>query len=80
MVIQIKPEERAALIKMTTDPIPDAYEYCRACWTMVSDPSQCAQLLKGLAQIGFRSVGVQDPSKYANQYYDFFVKNAKKKG
>ena len=77
--IEIRPDERVQLEKMTNDPIPEAYEYCKACWSVISDRQQGAQLLKGLLHVGLQSNGVRNPGTYANKYYDFFVSKSKGK-
>lgn len=77
--IEITDEDRKALVKMTSEPIPDGYDYCQACWSIVSDRSQGAQLLRGLLHVGLQNVGVRDPGSFANRYYDFFLRKTKSK-
>jgi len=72
--IDLTEAEQASVARLTGEPAPDKYDYCKACWTVISDPVQGAQLLKGLLQANLTRRGVPNAERIASKYFDFFFR------
>lgn len=70
--------EKASLVKGGHTP-KDQYFYCRPCFRMISDPATAAQLIKGVVQVSLTAQGNPKAEEIANRYYQFYLRNGKRK-
>lgn len=77
-VIELTDTEREQIRRMTGQPAPASYAYCKACWKVVSNKQQSASLFKGLLQASLRQNGVPNADKMAARYYKFLLDRASK--
>ena len=70
--------EKASLVKIRQSPL-DKYFYCRPCFRMISDPEKAAQLIKGVVQVSLTAQGNPKAEAIATRYYQFYLRNGKRK-
>jgi hypothetical protein len=70
--------EKATLVKSGQTPL-DKYFYCRPCFRMISDPEKAAQLIKGVVQVTLTAQGNPKAEEIATRYYQFYLRNGKRK-
>jgi hypothetical protein len=75
-ILHTTPEEKAEIARLGQVP-KDEYLYCRPCWGIVTDKEKGAQLIRGMFQVQFRSVGPQ-AEKMAERLYQHLLSKGTK--
>lgn len=78
-IVNLTQEEMTVLKKAALEAVQDSYAYCQACWKVIGDRNQGAQLYKGLMQVNLARFGVRNADAIAERYYQFLVNRAAKK-
>lgn len=77
--ITLTAEERQAMSKASLGPVSESYFYCQACYRILTDRVQGAQLYRGLLQASLARSGVRNSNHIASRFYQFLVDRAAKK-
>lgn len=68
VTFHLQPDERA-LWKEQTGEDAEAWHYCKACFRVLSDPTQGAELLKGMLQVSLGAQGVPQANQLAAKFH-----------